>query len=65
LIVLVEVVRVEEEVEAGSSWKVSLTEKIVLVLLAVEEVVVKEGSGFLPFKAGSRSCYQGCAMRAG
>ena len=43
---LVEAARVEEEV--GSLGKVSLSEKVVLVLLAVEAGVVKEGSGFLP-----------------
>ena len=45
--------KVEEEVgssEVGSSWKASLSEKVVLVLLAVEAGAVKEGSGFLPSK---------------
>ncbi len=62
LIVLVEVARVEEDEEdekveeevgsseVGSSWKASLSEKVVLVLLAVEAGAVKEGSGFLPSK---------------
>ena len=43
----------EEEVgssELGSSGKVSLSEKVVLVLLAIEGCAVKEGSG---------SCHQG------
>ena len=34
--------------EVGSSGKVSLSEKVVLVLLAVEAVAVKEGCVFLP-----------------
>ena len=34
--------------EVESSGKVSLSEKVVLVLLAVEVSAVKEGSGFLP-----------------
>ena len=40
----------EEEVgssEVASSGKASLSEKVVLVLLAVEAGAVKEGSGFL------------------
>jgi len=36
------------EEEVGSSGKVSMSEKVVLVLLAVEAGVVKEGSGLLP-----------------
>ena len=44
LIVLVGVALVEE---VGSSGKVSLSEKVVLVLLAVEVGAVKEGSWFL------------------
>src|SRR5579871_2609075 len=44
LVVLVEVVRVEE---VGSSGKVNLLEKVMLVLLAVGAGAVKEGSGFL------------------
>jgi len=50
LIVLVEVARVEEEVGTsgvGSSGKVSLLEKVVLVLLDVEAGIIKEGSAFL------------------
>ncbi len=48
-----EVARVEEEeevgsLEVGSSGKVSLSEKVVLLLLAVEAGAVKECSGFLP-----------------
>ena len=34
--------------EAGSSGKVSLSEKVVLVLLALKAGAVKEGCGFLP-----------------
>jgi len=34
--------------EVGSPGKVSLSEKVVLVLLAVEAGAVKEGFGFLP-----------------
>ena len=47
---LVDVARVEEvgSSEAESSGKVSLSEKVVLVLLAVEAGAVKQGSGFLP-----------------
>jgi hypothetical protein len=44
LVVLVEVARVEE---VGSSGKVSLSEKFLLVLLAVAAGAVKEGSMFL------------------
>lgn len=69
---LVEVARAEE---VGSSGYVSLSEKVVLVLLAVDASVVKEGSKFLPqggclkrdrdltlavvAKADSGSCCQG------
>ena len=53
--------------EVGSSGKVSLSEKVVLVLLAIEAGAIKEGSGFLPpsralgraVKASSGSCHQG------
>ena len=38
---LVKVARMEE---GGSSWKVSLSEKVVLVLLAVEAGAIKESS---------------------
>ena len=62
LIVLAEVARVEEEEvgssEVASSGKASLSEKVVLVLLAVEAGAVKEGSGFLPSRRVSRSCPQ-------
>jgi hypothetical protein len=47
MIVLVEMACVEE---VGSSGKVSLSEKVMLVLLAVEAGVVKEGSGCLASK---------------
>ena len=69
LIVLAEVAR-EEEVgssDVGSSGKINLSEKVVLVLLVVKAGDIKEGSGFLPsrqvlgraIKACSRSCHQG------
>jgi hypothetical protein len=45
--------------EVGSSGKVSLSEKIVLVLLAVEVGAVKEGFGFFAIEASSRPCHQG------
>ena len=46
---LIEVARVAEvgSSEAGSSGEVSLLEKVVLVLLAVEAGAIKEGSRFL------------------
>lgn len=46
--------------EAGSLGKVSLSEKIVLVLLAVEAGAVREGSGFLTSRR-----VLGCAIKAG
>ncbi len=52
----VEVARVEDDSKVGSSGKVSVLEKVVLVLLAVEAGAVKEG---LALKAGSRSCHYG------
>src|SRR5579871_5673162 len=48
LIVLIEVVRMEIGSSEGSSRRVSLSEKVVLVLLAVEAGAVYEGSGSLP-----------------
>ena len=51
---LVEVARVEE---VGSSGKVGFSERVVVVLLAVEAGAVKEGFKVLAIKAGSRSCY--------
>ena len=45
MIVLVEVARVAEE-EVDSSGKVCLSEKVVLVLLAVDAGAVKEGFRF-------------------
>jgi len=71
--VLVEVTCVEVgPSEVGSSWKVSLSEKVVLVPLAVEAGPVEEGSEFLPSRgvlgcaitAGSRSCIATCAIEA-
>ena len=47
--------KVDSSGKVGSSWKVSLSEKVVLVLLVVEVGAVKEGSGFLPSRPGSRS----------
>ena len=43
----------------ASLGKVSLSEKVMLVLLAVEASAVKEGSGFLSSRLGSRSCDHG------
>jgi hypothetical protein len=67
LIVLVEAARVEEvgSSEVGSSGKVSLLEKVVLVLLTVEAGAIKEGSRFLPSKVGSRSCYHDVCHQVG
>lgn len=45
--------------EVGSFGKVSLTEKVALVLLAIEADVVKEGFGFL----ASRYVL-GCAIKS-
>jgi len=59
--------RVEEEVgssEVGSSGKVSLSEKVVLVLLAVEAGAVKEGSGFLPSRRVLGRAIKACAIKA-
>ena len=49
--------------EVGSSENVSSSEKVVLVLLAVEASAVKEGSGFSPSGPGSRLCHQGVCPR--
>jgi len=43
--------------EVGLSGKVSLSEKVVLELLAIEAGVAKEGSGF--FVVPSSVCHQG------
>ena len=61
LIVLVEVTRVEEvgSPEVGSWGKVSLSEKVVLVLLAVEAGAVKRPFWVLAINVGSRSCHHG------
>ena len=61
LVVLVEVARVEEE---GSSGKVSLSEKVVLVLLAIEAAAVKEGSGLLPLRRVLGRAIKACAIKA-
>ena len=55
--------------EVGSSGKVSLSENVVLVLLAVEAGTVKEGSGFLPSRrvincAIKKCTIKACAMKA-
>ena len=57
-----EVARVEEgsSSEVGSSGKVRLSEKVVLVLIAIEAGAVKGGSGFLPSRP-----VLGCAIKAG
>jgi hypothetical protein len=46
--------------EVGSSGKVRLSEKVVLVLIAIEAGPVKGGSGFLPSRP-----VLGCAIKAG
>ncbi len=56
----------EEEVgssELGSSGKVSLSEKVVLVLLAIEGCAVKEGSGFLPSRRVLGRDITACAVK--
>jgi hypothetical protein len=70
--VAVEVAQEEEEEEeeigsseVGSSGNVSLSEKIVLVLLAVEAGVIKEGSGFLPSRWVLSRAITACAIKAG
>ncbi len=59
-----------EDEEVGSSGKASLSEKVVLVLLAVEAGVVKEDSGFLPSRrvlghAITECAINACAIKAG
>ena len=58
MIVFVEVARLEEVglSEAGPSDKVSLLEKVMIILPAVEQVL---SSRVLTVKAGSRSYYRG------
>ncbi len=56
--------------EVGSWGMVSLSEKVVLVLLAVEAGAVKEGSGFLPSRwvlgrAMTACAIKECAVKAG
>ncbi len=48
----------------GSSGKVGLSEKIVPVLLAVEEGAVKEGSGFLQLRRVLGGAITACASKA-
>ena len=50
--------------EEGSSGKVSLSEKVVLVLLAIEAAAVKEGSGFLPLRRVLGRAIKACAIKA-
>ena len=57
---LAEVARAEE---IGSSEKVSLSEKAVLVLLAVEAGAVKEDSGFLPSRRVFGRAITACAIK--
>jgi len=62
--VLVEVARVEDgSSEVGSSGKVSLLEKVVLLLLAVEAGAVKEGSRFLPSRRVLGRAIAACAIK--
>ena len=49
--------------EVGSSGKVSLSEKVVLVPLAIEAVTVKEGCGFLPSRLVSPRWTLGPAVK--
>jgi hypothetical protein len=51
--------------EVGSSGKVRLSEKVVLVLIAIEAGAVKGGFWILAIKTGSRSCHQGGCCRVG
>jgi hypothetical protein len=51
--------------EVGSSGKVRLSEKVVLVLIAIEAGAVKGGFWILAIKAGSRLCHQGGCCRVG
>ena len=57
----------EEEVgssEEGPSGKVSFSEKVVLVLLAVEAGAVKEGCGFLPSSRVLGRAIKACAIKS-
>jgi len=49
--------------EVGSWGMVSLSEKVVLVLLAVEAGAVKEGSGFLPSRWVLGRAITACAIK--
>ena len=58
----------EEEVassEVASSGKASLSEKVVLVLHAVEAGAVKGSSGFLPSRRVLGRAIKACAIEAG
>ena len=55
----------EEAEEEGSSGKLSLSEKVVLVLVAIDAVAVKKGSGFLPSKRVLGRVVVGCAIKTG
>ena len=52
-----------EEAEVGSSGKVSLSEKVVLVLVAIDAAAVKKGSGFLPSRRLLGRVVVGCAIK--
>jgi len=52
-------------VEVGSSGKVTLSEKVVLVLLAVEAIAVKEGSGFLSSRRILGRAITACTIKGG
>ena len=62
---LVEVARVDQvgSSEVGSSGKVSVLEKVVLLLLAVEAGAVKEGSRFLPSRRVLGRTITACAIK--
>jgi hypothetical protein len=50
--------------EIGSSWKVSLSENVMLVLLTVEVGTVKEDSGLLPSRQVLGRAITACAIGA-
>jgi hypothetical protein len=64
MIVLVEVARAEVvRVEAGSSEKISLSERVVLVLLPVETDAVEVSSRFLPSRRVPGRAIKVCTIK--
>ena len=49
--------------EVGSSWKVNVSKKVMLVLLAVEVGTVKKGSRFLPSRWVLSRAIMTCAIK--